>query len=290
MRSMTGYGRGSAPLEALQITVEIRSVNHRYLDIRTRFAGPLSEHAAAMEELVKSQLGRGRVELVAKYEGNIRGVPELDWHRARSAFGALVALRDELCPDQEVPLSLLSVVPDLFQVREPTSSDTLRGAVLAATTEALQQLQRMRETEGVSLHRDLAQRVKRIQELLGQVATHVPRLVDSYRQQLRNRVTALLPAGLPLDEGRLEHEIAVFADRSDIAEELTRLGSHCSQFSALLDSPTEVVGRRLDFMLQEMGREANTIGSKVSDTSTTSFVVELKAELERMREQAQNVL
>lgn len=290
MQSMTGYGRGHSTLEALHVVVEMRAVNHRYLDIRTRFHGPLSEHTSAAEELVKGHLGRGRIELVGKCEGSTRGVPELDHDRARGAFQALLALRDELCPDQQVPLSLLSAVPDLFQVRDAASADATRRAVLNATQEALEQLSQMRRTEGNNLHRDLSNRVGKIRQYTRDMAQHVPRLVDTYRRQLQNRIGTLLPPGLTLDQGRLEHEIALFADRSDIAEELTRLESHCEQFAALLDQRSDAVGRRLDFMLQEMGRETNTIGSKVSDVAITGAVVELKAELERMREQAQNVL
>lgn len=289
MHSMTGYGRGHAQVDELHIVVEMRSVNHRYLDMRTRFHGLLSEHAAAAEELAKAKLSRGRIEVVAKCEGSARGMPELDRSRARSAFMALVALRDELCPDQEVPLSLLSTLPDLFQLREATGADAVRKAVLTAVEAALEQLLRMRETEGANLHADLNQRVERIRKLTGDMEHHVPRLVETYRRQLQARISTLLPSGLALDEGRLEHEIALFADRSDIAEELTRLQSHCAQFSSLLEH-SGAVGRRLDFMLQEMGRETNTIGSKVSDVAVTGAVVELKAELERMREQAQNVL
>ena len=290
MESMTGYGRGQGFLGDLQITVEMRAVNHRYLDVRTRFTGPLSEFSAAAEELVKARLGRGRVEITGKIDGNPRGVPELDMTRARTAWQALMDLRDQLCPDQEVPLSLLATVPDLFQLREPTESETMQRAVLQCTEDALKQLQTMRAAEGRALHRDLQTRVDRVRTLASELACNLPQMVQEYRAQLHARITSLLPAGVNLDSGRLEHEVTLFADRADVAEELTRLASHCDQFSAMLENESGAVGRRLDFLLQEMGREVNTIGAKVANARVTTSVVELKAELERMREQTQNVL
>lgn len=290
MDSMTGYGRGHAALGDLHITVEMRSVNHRYLDVRTRFAGPLSEFSAAAEEQVKARLGRGRVEITGKLDGNLRSAPELDMARARAAWAALLQLRDELCPGQEVPLTLLSTVPELFQLRESADPAALHRAVVQCTEDALTELQTMRAAEGRALHRDLAARADRIRELADSLGAQLPGMVEEYRTQLRARISALLPSGLSLDSGRLEHEVTLFADRADVAEELTRLASHCDQFAFMLESESGAVGRRLDFLLQEMGREVNTIGAKVANAQVTTSVVELKAELERMREQTQNVL
>lgn len=290
MHSMTGYGRGSAPVDGLQVVVELRSVNHRYLDLRTRFGPQLTEHGAGLEASLRAALTRGRVELSVTWEGAMPGGLELDVDRARAAFASLTRLRDELCPGQEVPLSLLSSVPDLYVKRERADQDAVANAVRTAAAQAVDQLAEMRAAEGRALAVDLRSRTARVRELAGALLPAVPNIVADYRERLRQRIETLLPEGMAVEPGRLEHEVALFADRADIAEELTRLLSHCDQFEGLTRKEGEAVGRRLDFLLQEMGREANTIGSKVSDAAVTDVVIDLKAELERMREQAQNVL
>jgi uncharacterized protein (TIGR00255 family) len=244
-----------------------------------------------VEEVAKATLERGRVELTGRMEGASGGPLSLDRERAASALRELRTLRDELAPGDSLPLALLAAVPDLFASSHRSSDDALRAAVERTAHQACAALQAMRRTEGNALAADLGARTGHMLVLVDEVSTHVEPIVERLRSRLRARIATLLEGtGASLDPGRLEQEVALLADRSDVSEELTRLRSHCAQIDELLAPGTQAVGRRLEFLLQEVGREINTLGSKVSELAVTRLVVELKTELERMREQAQNVL
>lgn len=291
IRSMTGYGSGSAPVDGGRVVIEMRALNHRYLDVRLRLPNELAEHAPLMEELARQRLERGRIEVSGRTEGVLAGAPVLDRPRARAAFQQLCELRDELRPDEPVPLSLLASVPDLFHVAPGPDPRALAEAVRDATEEAATHLDAMRQREGAALGEEIQTLLGRLDAHVDEVRTGLPRTVHAYRERLRERVRRLISdTDVDLDEGRLEHEVALFADRSDVAEELARLASHGAQIRDLLDAPDARVGRRLDFLLQEMAREVNTLGAKTPDPETTRLVVELKADIGRMREQVQNVL
>jgi uncharacterized protein (TIGR00255 family) len=212
----------------------------------------------------------------------------LDVDRARSAYQALCKLRDELSPNSDVPLSLLTAVPDLFAPATERERETMRAACKEAFERAAVALEGMRGEEGRALAEDLRGRLEAVRRAADGITARAPLLVELYQKRLKQRLGRLVGGDLPVDPGRLEQEIALLADRSDVTEELTRLSSHCTQFEALFDS-REACGRRLDFLLQEMVREVNTIGSKAQDAEVAHLVVEAKSELERMREQVQNV-
>lgn len=289
--SMTGYGSGEAPLGRGRLLVDARAVNHRFLDVRVRLPPEIGDHAAAAEEVARRSLERGRIEITARVEGEAVASPELDVARARSAFEQLSRLRDELTPGEPVPLSLLATVPDLFTTRGgPPAKETLQ-ALCSATEAACAALTEMRRREGAALAVDLRERLAQLRSQVASVRVRVPEAVESYRKKLGERLERLLrETRVDLDAGRLEHEVALFADKGDVTEELTRLVSHCDQVEQLLEDGSAPVGRKLDFLLQEMNRETNTIGSKSSDVTMARTVVDMKAELERMREQVQNVL
>jgi uncharacterized protein (TIGR00255 family) len=289
MRSMTGYGLGEAPLSGGRLAVEIRGVNHRFLDVRVRVPRELGDLASFVEQVARERLTRGRYEVAVRIEGASLGAPVLDRDRARAAFKALSELRDELAPGVEVPLSILGSIPDLFVPSIEREIDQLRDAARAAFAAATTGLDAMRAREGVALRDDLVRRLDRVRALARDVGARAPEVVETHRRRLRERADRLRAATeIDVDSARLEQEIAMFAERSDICEELTRLESHCSQFADLLASD-EAVGRRLDFLLQEMAREANTVGAKSPDAPIAHAIVEIKAEIERMREQVQNV-
>lgn len=290
MRSMTGHGCASADVGGGRVTAEIRAVNHRFVDVRARAPAELAEHVAAAEEVVRRRLARGRVELTLRLEGAAFGAPSLDLERARAALGQLVSLRDALAPGEPVPLTLLSSVPDLFASRACLPADATRAAVVAATEAACDRVCRMRDAEGGATLADLDAHRERIAECLDAVRVRCPEVVTAYAHKLRERIERITAdAGVDLDPGRLEHEVALFADRMDVAEEIARLSSHLDQFGELCQGEGPV-GRKLEFLLQEIGRETNTIGSKCSDVDLTRTVVDMKAAVERMREQVQNVL
>jgi uncharacterized protein (TIGR00255 family) len=286
---MTGIGTGDAPLAGGRVSLEARSVNHRFLDVRVRLPREFTEHTAFLEQAARARLSRGRVEVLVHLDGT--GAPALviDKARAAAALRALSELRDELGLDAPVPLSLLSAVPDLFVVPGQGDPDAVRAALGAALDAALGALDAMRASEGRNLHADLVARLATVRALAADVAALAQGLAERHRRRLRARVARLLDGtDVVLDPSRLEQEVALFAEHADVAEELTRLASHCGHFDALLGA-SEPVGRKLDFLLQEMAREVNTIGAKASEAEVAFRVVELKAELERMREQVQNV-
>lgn len=291
MLSMTGFGAGEAPLGQGRVAIEVRALNHRFLDVRVKMPPEIGEHAGLVEELVRARIDRGRVDVAVRLEGDPCGPPALDAARARAAYAGLRALRDELAPGEPVPLSLLAAVPDLFRANGLLATADVRPALEAAAGRACQMLAEMRAREGRALEADLRQRLARLKQHLDQIAARSPQVIAAYQQKLRERVSRLLDeAQVQLDPGRLEHEVALFADRGDVCEEIARLGSHCEGFAALMEAADGSVGRKLDFLLQEMAREANTIGAKSQDVDTARAVIEIKADVERMREQVQNVL
>jgi len=289
MRNMTGFGLGEVPLGGGKLAVEIRGVNHRFLDVRVRVPRELGDLAAFVEQVARERLTRGRYEVAIRVDGVALGAPVLDRERARAAFRALTELRDELAPGTEVPLSLLGSIPDLFVSPVDREIDRLRESTRAAFDAAVKALDAMRAHEGKALAEDLMKRVASVRRLARDVERRAPDVVEAHRKRLRERADRLRAStDIDVEPGRLEQEIAMFAERSDICEELTRLESHCAQFSALLASD-DAVGRRLDFLLQEMAREANTVGAKSPDAQISHAIVEVKADIERMREQVQNV-
>jgi uncharacterized protein (TIGR00255 family) len=286
---MTGFGLGEVPLGSGKLGVEIRGVNHRFLDVRVRVPRELAELAGFVEQVAREFLTRGRYEVAVRVEGTTLGAPVLDRERARAAYKALTELRDELAPGSEVPLSLLGAIPDLFVSTVEREADRVREATRRAFAAANASLDGMRVREGASLAEDLVRRLERIRRLARDIERRSPEVLDAHRRRLKDRADRLrIASEIDVDGARLEQEIAMFAERCDISEELTRLESHCAQLAALLGSE-ESVGRRLDFLLQEMAREANTVGAKSPDAQISHSIVEMKAEIERMREQVQNV-
>jgi uncharacterized protein (TIGR00255 family) len=228
---------------------------------------------------------------MARFEGHTLPQPTLDVERARSVYGELAALRDALNPEEPLPLALLSSVPDLFVVTGNLDESELERALEQAAGDACATVMAMRDKEGAVLAAELTERLLELRASVEALKIAAPEHVESRRTRLRDRLNVLLSGvDAELDPSRLEQEIAVLADRSDIAEELVRLDSHRDQMLELIENSSAAVGKRIDFLLQEMAREANTIGSKVQDASMTSHVIALKACIEQMREQAQNVL
>jgi uncharacterized protein (TIGR00255 family) len=267
----------------------VRSLNHRYLDVRVRVPEPIAEHALFVEQVCRERLSRGRYDVSVHLSGLADTLLRLDRERSRAAYRSFLELRDELAPGQEVPLSLLGTVPELFQQSFAVEADAARVALRDACEQAIDRLGEMRGMEGEALGRELRQRLARTRALTSRIAARSDALLQAYRTRLQDRVARLLAdARVHVDSGRLELEIALLAEKTDVAEELARLESHCGQFEALTDKQ-EPIGRALDFLLQEIARETNTIGSKCQDADVSHLVVELKSEIERIREQVQNV-
>jgi uncharacterized protein (TIGR00255 family) len=283
---MTGFGVGSAGLGRGRLVLEIRSVNHRFLDVRVRLPVEISEHAFFLEQTARERLARGRYDLSARLEGSEITFSQ---ERARAAYRMLCELRDELAPGTELPVSAVLSLPEVTQSSGSLDREHVRVALGQAFDAAHTALSEMRTAEGKALGRELATRIENMRTLCVGIRSHSGEALLAQRTRLKARLERLLEdSKLALDPGRLELELAILADKSDITEELVRLDSHLSQLDAFL-ADDQPIGRRIDFLLQEVAREANTIGSKSQDTSLAHQVVELKSEIERMREQVQNV-
>lgn len=288
---MTGFGIGEVPLGQGRVLAEIRSVNQRFLDIRTRLPREMAELSLFSEQVVRERLRRGRIELVVRTEGPVMTAATLDIARARAVFQQLSALRDELAPKAELPLSLLAAVPDLFVPPAGPELAEIRDVIRRAIEGSIVAMEAMCRAEGEALLNDLTSRCDALRRLLDEVATHAATSRENAQRRLHERLERLLAAtDVALDHGRLELEIALLVDKSDFSEEATRLRSHLEQLERVLSSgTTEPVGRRLDFLLQEMVRETNTLGAKAQDAAISQLVIGMKVELERLREQVQNV-
>jgi uncharacterized protein (TIGR00255 family) len=291
LRSMTGFGVGEERLAGGTVRVELRAVNHRHLDIRVRMAPELSDFASCVEEGIRAGALRGRVEGQVRWEAPSAGGVSLDVPRVRAVYKQLSTLRDELCPQELLPLTSVLTLPGMLTSGVRLDSEEVEAALRRVAAAAVRDLMEMRAREGAVLAADLRGRL----QLLGDIASHLgaqrSAMLDSARARLMKRVEKMLDGtGVELDPARLTQEVAWFAERSDIAEELTRLASHLQEFARSLNGATEGVGKKLDFLVQELGREVNTIGSKANDAGISHQVVEMKAELERIREQVQNLL
>ncbi len=291
LESMTGFGLGEASMGDSSLHASVRCVNHRFLDLRVHLAPELSSHQALVESLARERISRGRVELSVRLTGASLDAPVLDVPRARAALEQLRELRDDVCPDDPLPLSLLGSVPGLFRSGLASEGGAALPALRSAVTTALEDALGMRKSEGQAMAQQLAGTLERVRAHLAQLGQATPRALAQHRDRLRARLARLLEGtGTVLHESRLELEVALLAERTDIAEETTRLASHADQFAQLMQSGDGLLGRKLEFLLQEMGREANTIGAKSNDSEIAALVIELKADVERMRELVLNVV
>ncbi len=293
LKSMTAFGRAESEAEGRKYTCEMRSLNNRYLDVLVRLPRRYAVLEERVKKLVAARVTRGRVEVAVQVNGEKgEGAPvrvEVNLGLARNFHEQLERLRRELGIAEPVGLELLlSLGRDIFEVKEEEESAEAVWEKLSRPVEAaLTALEAMRAEEGRILSADFTERLGAVEGLIERVSERAPALVEEYRAKLTERIRSAL-GELSVDEARLLQEVAIFADRADVAEELVRARSHLEQFRALLEAE-EPVGRKLNFLLQELGREVNTIGSKAPDAAVSQLVVEAKSELERMREQVQNI-
>jgi uncharacterized protein (TIGR00255 family) len=289
---MTGFGTASFRMDGIAFEVEVRSVNHRHLDARVRLPRPLSSLESEVRARIQTRFGRGKFDCsVVTPEGPPPAALEVDLEAARGYLRGARALHGEGV-DGDLSVADLLGLPGVARFHEPEiSTEVLRGALLDALNAALERLVAMRVAEGEALERDLLRRIARVSDLADELEARAGLVVEAARERLRRRTAQLQSETGLLDEARLHQEIVLIADRLDVAEEIVRLRSHVDQFRKLVDAGARdnPVGRRLEFLLQELGREANTIGSKASDAPVAHLIVELKNELERLREQVQNV-
>lgn len=287
---MTGFGRGEATSEVGSVVVELKSVNHRFSEVVVRFPKELVALEDRVRALVTKKVVRGRVDVFLSWEeSRLRHrIVEVDKVLALAYYKACKELEAEIGNSSGIDAAFIARLPDVLRVTEVSENiEAIWTLLESAIASALDGLVAMRGAEGVKLGQDLLERVAVIERHTEQITARAPAMVEDYRNQLRDRLNELLPPNA-VDEQRLAMEVALFADRASITEELVRLRSHCDQLRSML-SASEPIGRKLDFLLQEMNREINTTGSKVSDPTITALVIEVKSELEKIREQAQNI-
>lgn len=290
LKSMTGFGKREGTCHGLAVDVEVRSVNHRFREIVIRMPKGGLEWEEELKALVARKCRRGRIELVVAYgRGHDRGKHvTLDRPLARLYHGALEDLRREFRLGGQIDIELLASFREIFRVAEAPIDDTrMNRVVMRLASGALADLDRMRSNEGKALQVDVAKRLKAVLDIHQSIQRRLPLVVKGFHERMRARVQALI-GSTGEQELRLDKELALFADRCDVTEELIRFRSHGVQFEEMLKK-REPVGRQLDFLLQEMGREVNTIGSKANDADISKHVIQLKSELEKVREQVQNV-
>ena len=290
MHSMTGYGRMSVERDGRQLTVELKSVNHRFLDLSFRMPRSFNCLEDMARRMVGARLARGHVDVFATYR-NMREDSKkvtVDEALLGAYMTALDQIREKAGLTDNRGLMQLAQMHEVLMVSEAEEDqEALRDLMEEALTGALNQMQEMREREGESLKADVLDRIDRLEKMTGQIEQRYPATVEEYRRKLRARVEELMD-GAAMDEQRLIQEVAIMADRSAIAEETVRLYSHFAQVREMAEAK-EPVGRKLDFIVQELNREVNTISSKSQDVPITNLVVSAKAEIEKIREQVQNI-
>ena len=290
IRSMTGYGRGQDVIDGLSVVVEIKSVNHRFYEYSSRLPRGFGFLDDKLKTYLQQQISRGKVDVFVQIHALEAAVSEVavDYALAESYLVALRVLAQRHDLRDDVSVTTLSRYPDVLTVQQAKlDEEAVWAAVRQVTDEALTHFVAMRELEGGRMREDVLSRVAFIRDAVAVVEQRSPETVREHMEKVETRMRELL-AGVPVDEARLLNEAAVYADKVAVAEETVRLRSHLQQLEQLLDS-NEAIGRKLDFLVQEINRETNTIGSKCSDLELTRIVVDIKAEIEKIREQIQNI-
>lgn len=291
VRSMTGFGRGTYSECGKEFTVEIKSVNHRYIDFYIKLPRQIGFLEEKVREEVAKSLFRGKVDIFVSFEDRAEDSKNvtLDEALASAYIQAIEKLKGKYELKDDLTVSLISRFPDVLKIEKNEDDEELLWNVLnKALKLAIDSLIQMREKEGKELRDSLLNRADYMETIIAQITKRSPGVVTEYKQKLENRIKDLLNQQA-VDENRLAMEVAIFADRCAIDEELVRLGSHLTQLRDLLNLKNQPVGRKLDFLVQEINREINTIGSKSNDIEITKCVLELKSETEKIREQIQNM-
>lgn len=288
---MTGYGKGEYENELYRFKIEIKSVNHRYNDISIRMPRHILYLEETIKKAIKEYILRGKVDVFInlEYVNNTAVDIDVDINLARAYKIALEDLKKELGLEDNIRLNNILGVPEIIKMeKKDIDEELILDSLNKSLHIALEEINHMKVSEGKVLKKDILTKLDTIEENLNIIENRAPKIVLEYKSRLSQRIKELLDNNTLLDEDRLNNEVAFFADKSSIDEEIVRIKSHIIQFRSILDEEN-TVGRKLDFLIQELNREINTIGSKANDETITKQVIELKAELEKIREQIQNI-
>jgi len=287
---MTGFGTGKAEDSNREISIELKTVNNRYLDINLRMPRALSFLEDEIRKKIQQMIARGRVEMYVTYQNNSQEQISVSVNEpvAEAYYNALTALAQKFHMNTKPDLTVLNNIDNIFIVEKPEEDEELlKNLIFNALDEALNAVIEMRKKEGKFLAEDIEHRSFKIEQMVKEIEERSSVVVEEYRQKLEQRIKELIK-NTEIDEARFQMEVAYFADRSNITEEIVRIKSHLVQLRNTLKHGGSI-GRKLDFIVQELNRETNTIGSKSSDINITNYVVEIKSELEKIREQVQNI-
>lgn len=291
MKSMTGFGRGQNSGENFTVSVELKTVNNRFLDVNLRLSQELQSLEGELKRLITNRLTRGRVDINLQYERTSEMVYELNRPLISGYLAALKEMQDEFSLSGEPDLNMIARLPNVLQTKKDELDENFSKAIIISLETALDELEKMREVEGKSLKDELRFRLSEIENHLPKIESESANVAEEYRQRLTKRITDFLAKSdsqIELDQARLAQEIAYLSEKSDISEEITRLKAHIEQFRAIMEEEKDV-GKRLDFLTQELNREANTISSKTNNLIVKDAALSIKSEIEKIREQVQNV-
>lgn len=292
IKSMTGFGRSEYNDGKRNITVEIKSVNHRYSDISVKMPRRYGFAEDKIKAAIKEKLRRGKVDVSVMVENITENDINIKLNQpiAKQYYENLKVLQQDFQLSGDISLQLLATMPDVMKaIADVDDEDEITKAILIPVNQAADDLETMRRTEGEKLAADLKEKGKNIKTILDQIEERAPGVVKDYTVRLKERIIELLDGNATMPEERILTEAAIFADKSSIDEEITRLNSHLDQLEKILTSGGDTQGKKLDFLVQEMNREANTIGSKANDIIITNHMLEIKSEIEKIREQVQNI-
>jgi uncharacterized protein (TIGR00255 family) len=287
--SMTGFGRSKKETDSFFVSVEVKTVNHRFSEFYIRMPRQFNQIEDKIKKKLSSSIHRGRIEVyvIVEGEGMVQRKVLVDWDLLDHYVKSIEKIQQKYVLEHGLSLRDLLSNEDIIHIEETeTGNEDLERIVLEAVEEAMLSVKQMRDTEGYALGKDVSSRLQRFQEIVIDLEKMAPTVVNMYRERLSKRIHEFV--GAQVDEARILTEVAIFADKADINEELTRLNSHIKQFEKIL-TLQDPIGRKLDFLLQEMNREVNTIGSKANDSEIAKEVVEMKSILEKMKEQVQNI-
>lgn len=291
IKSMTGYGKAELNIDSREYQVEIKSVNHRYADINVKMPRTL----IGLEEVIKKQINekikRGKIDVFITFENNSQEGKNVNINEelANIYIEKLKELANKQNISSDIQVMDIAKLPDVLNIKIDDNDDKIKNELTKVVEEAINKIYKMKEIEGEKIAEDLAKRIIKIEEKINEISKKSSRLIEDYVVKLEKRIKEMLKTE-EIDETRLAQEVVIYADRCSIEEEITRLSSHIYQFKNIINTPEkETIGKKLDFIIQEMNRETNTIGSKANNLEITNAVIDIKTELEDIREQVQNI-
>ena len=290
IKSMTGYGKAEKSIEQRMYQIEIKSVNHRYLDISVKMPKQLSYLEEEIKKIISSKVKRGKVDVFINFENNSAQGKNIQINTdiAKIYISELRKLAEQENISSNIEVTEISKYPDVLSIQNVEDEEIIKQEILEVTKVATEQLVNMKQLEGEKIAEDLINRINAIKEKIKEISSLSTGLIEEYVVKLEGRIKELL-VGQEIDESRLAQEVVIYADKCSIEEEVTRLKSHIFQFEKLLKETNGTIGKKLDFIIQEMNRETNTIGSKANNLEITNGVIDIKTELEDIREQVQNI-